>query len=200
MPDVIDPAPATATEPTTGTAEAAQPAEPDWKAEAQKWEKRSKENYAKLKEAEPKLTEYERLMQASKTEDERRAEELVRWQTEAEKWRGASVSSRIEALATGIFADPTDAVTALAEPGKYLGADGAINSDAIKSDLADLLTRKPHWAAGQTEADDAATVARAPWFNPAQAASAAGYVNGPSSPSGSPADQFAALIQTALRK
>lgn len=95
-------------------------------------------------DARRKLTEYERLEEASKTELERKTEEVTRWQSEAEKWRAASVASTIQALAATDFADPTDAVNGL-DPAKYLDAGGQVDSEAIKKDLAALLERKPHY-------------------------------------------------------
>lgn len=174
--------------PTTAEPDpAAAPPQPtDWEAEAKKWERRSKDNFAKLKEAEPKLAEYETLRAAQQTAEERRTEELTRWQTEAEKWRGVGISSRIQALAAD-FADPTDAIDALsADPSKYLGVDGQINDDAIRTDLADVLTRKPHWRRN-TETPGP----RLPAPNAAQGTGGA--------PSTDPATQFASLIQGQLR-
>jgi len=116
----------------------------DWEAEAKKWEKRSKDNYAKLKEAEPKLSEYQQIIDERKTVEERQAEEVTRWQTEAEQWRTAAVSNRITALASNDFADPSDAVAALAGQ-QFLDAGGQIDETAITAALSDVLERKPHW-------------------------------------------------------
>lgn len=169
----------------TQSGEAAQPAEVDWQAEAKKWEKRSKDNYAKLKEAEPKLAEYEQIVASRKTEAEKQAEELARWQSEAETWRKTAVGSRIEALAATSFADPSDAVSAL-DPAKYLDAGGQINDKAIVADLEDVLTRKPHWRRAETPATP-----RIPAPNPAQGTSGA-------APTSDPASQFAAILQGRL--
>lgn len=173
------------TDPTTdpAAAQATKPAETDWQAEAKKWEARSKDNLAKLREAEPKLTEYDRLVEASKTDLERAQSEVTRWQSEAERWRGSSVASRIEVLASGEFADPTDAASALtADPAKYLGVDGVINDAAIKADLADVLARKPHWRKSEVQASP-----RAPAPNRAQGASGNAVAD--------PAAAFASILQ-----
>lgn len=54
--------------------------------------------------------------------------------------------AKVEALATGIFADPEDAVARLGKNvDDLLGRDGKPDSKAIKSELADLLEEKPHW-------------------------------------------------------
>lgn len=161
------------------------PAETDWKAEARKWEQRAKDNSEKLKAAEPKLSELE----ASKTDLERKAEEVARWQSDAEKWRTAAVSARIEALAGQDFADPSDAATALADPGKYLDAGGQINEAGIKAELAALLERKPHWR--RTESNPAP---RAPAPNYAQGSGVDGKA------AANPAAEFAAILQGQLNR
>jgi hypothetical protein len=134
-----------------------------------------------------KLAEYERLEQASKSELERKTEEVTRWQSEAEKWRTVSVASTIQALAAGEFADPTDAVNAL-DPTKYLDAGGQVDNEAIKKDLADLLERKPHY---RRNGEPAAP--RVPAPNRAQGA------GGSAAPS-DPAAQFGALLQGHLSR
>jgi hypothetical protein len=133
-----------------------------------------------------KLAEYERLEQASKSELERKTEEVTRWQSEAEKWRTASVASTIQALAATDFADPTDAVNAL-DPSKYLDAGGQVDSEAIKKDLAGLLERKPHYKRnGEPPAP------RVPAPTRAQGA-------GTSAPA-DPASEFGALLQARLAR
>lgn len=168
---------------------AAQPAPVDWEAEAKKWEKRSKDNFARLKEAEPKLAEYEQLKAASQTDAERQAQELNRWQSEAETWRKAAVGNRIQALAAVDFADPSDAVAALAEH-NFLDAGGQIDEDAIRSELAAVLERKPHWRRPSEGA--AAPVTRTP------APSAAQGTGG--TPPNDPAAQLAAIVQGQLQR
>lgn len=158
------------------------------KAEARKWEQRAKENMAKLRDAEPKISEYDRLIEASKSDLERKAEEAARWQQEATQWRTAAVSSRIHSLA-GDFADPEDAVSTLAAEGKYLDAGGVIDDTAIKADLAALLDRKPHWRRPQDT-----TKPRVPAPNAHQG-------SGNSGKSGTdPRQEFAALLQAGLRR
>lgn len=180
----------TATEtPAAETAPAQETVETDWKAEARKWESRAKENTAKLKDAEPKLAEYDRLVEASKTDLERKTEEITRWQSEAEKWRTTSVASRIEAMAAVDFADPSDAATALADPAKYLDAGGQVNETAIQADLAALLERKPHW-----RRQDGQPAPRVPAPNHAQGSG----VGGRSAPD--PAAEFGAFLTGQLNR
>lgn len=137
-------------------------------------------------EQQQQLTEYQRLVQASKSDLERTTEELNRWQADAQKWRQAAVGSRIEALAAVEFADPSDAVSAL-DPAKYLDAGGQIDEAAIKADLAAVLEKKPHW---RRAADAAPPTPRPPAPNRAQGA------GGNAAPD--PAAEFAAILQGQL--
>lgn len=140
---------------------------------------------ARLKEAEPKITEYDKLVQAGKTELERATEELTRWQSEAERWRSTSVTSRVEALAAGTFVDPSDAVAAV-DPSKYIDAGGQIDDSAIKADLEAVLQRKPHW-----RRQEGTPAPRVPAPNRAQGSS-----GGPAA--ADPAAEFAAILQGRL--
>lgn len=144
----------------------------------------------RVKEAEPIVSQWKQLEEASKTELQRAQEELTRWQTEAGTWRTAAVSSRVETLAASDFADPSDAIAAIGDPAKYLDAGGQINEDAIKADLGALLERKPHW---RRAADQAPAAPRIPAPNPAQGSG----VNG--RPAANPAAEFGALVQGLLK-
>lgn len=137
--------------------------------------------------AKTRLAEYDRLVEASKSELDRAKEAETRWQAEAEKWRTTSVASQIQALAATDFADPDDAVKAL-DPAKYLDAGGQIDQQAIKTDLVALLEAKPHYRRQQADAGP-----RLPQPNGAQGSSA----NGASG--ADPAQQFAAILQGKVR-
>jgi hypothetical protein len=141
-------------------------------------------DYADLK---AKAEQFDQQQLANQSEAERQAQELARWQSEAEKWRTASVAHRIEALAATEFADPSDAATALADPARYLDAGGQINEDAIKADLADVLARKPHW-----RRQEGTPAPRVPAPNPNQGSGTAG------TPASSPANELAAILQSQL--
>lgn len=107
----------------------------EWKTRAKEAEKTAREQAARLKEFED----------AQKTEAERLADSLKAAESRAEAATRLAVASKVEALASGRFADPQDAVDALKD-GQFVGDDGAIRADAIEEALAGLLERKPHWA------------------------------------------------------
>lgn len=189
MPDT-DPQPtpqgdAAPTQPPAG--QPAQAAEgTDWKSEARKWEQRAKDHKKLLDEAAPKLTEYEQMVQASKTAEQRQSEELTRWQSEAETWRRSAVSYRVEALA-GDFADAEDAVNAVGDPTRFLDAGGQIDEAGIRKELASILDRKPHF-----RRPDGPSGPRIPAPNRAQGSGGGG------TPASSPAEELAAILRTHL--
>jgi hypothetical protein len=57
--------------------------EVDWKAKAREWEKRAKQNTARIAELEPKATQFDALEQASKSDVERFQEKLAETQRQA---------------------------------------------------------------------------------------------------------------------
>jgi DNA repair exonuclease SbcCD ATPase subunit len=140
----------------------------------------------RLKEAEPLLAELRRLKDAEKSESERLSDQLTAAQERAEKAVRAAVTSKVEALARD-FADPEDAVGSL-DLAAYVDDDGAIDTDAIKDALADLLKRKPHWA----RPDEGGP--RRPAPDRTQGSSG----NGNRTPS-TPAEEFAGLMAKALK-
>lgn len=119
----------------------------------------------RIRDAEPKLTEYDRLVEASKTETERANDAAAAAQARVEQLTTRAVMAEVKALAASSFADPSDA-SAFIDTAKYVTADGDVDTDAIKADLEDLLTRKPHL--GKVEGR------RSPAPNPAQGSSASG--------------------------
>ncbi|MEU2674213.1 hypothetical protein ABZ622_36190 [Streptomyces sp. NPDC007164] len=113
--------------------------------EIEKLRKESASYRTKAKELEPLAKRAQELEDAQKSEAERLGEQLTAAQGRAVKAVRTAVASKVEALAAKDFADPEDAAGAL-DLAAYVDDDGAIDSEAIKRDLADLLKRKPHWA------------------------------------------------------
>lgn len=143
QPETAATPPTTPETPETPAQEPPAPAETDWKAEARKHEQRAKQYKAKLDEAAPKLTEYDALVEASKTELERAKEQAETASKRAADSDARAVQAEVRALASDAFADPSDAAAFLTL-GKYVADDGQIDTAAIQTDLADLLQRKPH--------------------------------------------------------
>lgn len=120
------------------------------KAEADKWKRLSRENEKQAKanaDAAKRLGEIE---EASKSEIEkavaaarREAEESVRGEVRRER-----VLDRVEVLAAKDFADPEDARLRLEKRAdEFVGKDGQVDPDLIRSALESLLKDKPHLAA-----------------------------------------------------
>lgn len=138
--------------------------------------------------AKQKLAEYDKFVEAQKTEAQRAQEELSRWQADAERWRGAAVAAKVQALAAADFADPDDAVRNV-DPAQYLDAGGTINEDAIKADLAKILEAKPHYRR--------ATEPQGP--RPPRPSAHQGSGQGGRA-STDPAQEFASILQGALKQ
>jgi hypothetical protein len=98
-----EPAPTPASPPSAPAPPAAQPPETDWKVEAQKWEKRAKENFDKAKAhdeyVESQKTEAQkvadRLAEAEKTATGAR-QELLRYQVAAAKNLPPTLAGRLQ--------------------------------------------------------------------------------------------------------
>lgn len=113
--------------------------------EIEKLRRENANHRTKNKELEPLAKKARELEDAQKSEQQRLNEQLAEQQERAAKALRTAVASKVEALAAKEFADPEDAAGAL-DLAAYVNEDGAIDADAIKKDLADLLKRKPHWA------------------------------------------------------
>lgn len=119
----------------------------------------------RLKDAEPKVAEYDRLAEASKTELDKAQESATASAARIAQLLGRAVKAEVKALAAGTFADPEDAAAFL-DLSKYAGDDGEVDTGAITADLSDLIGRKPHL--GRTE------TSRIPKPNAAQGSSGSG--------------------------
>jgi chromosome segregation ATPase len=99
----------------------------------------------RIKELEPLARAAKEAEDAKKSESERLTAAL-----EAERARIAALTERtvraeVRGLAAEKFADPEDAAAFL-DLAAYVSEDGDIDAAQIKTDLADLLKRKPHLA------------------------------------------------------
>lgn len=121
----------------------------------------------RVKALEPKAAEYEKLEAAAKTELERAEERAKAAEDKVQGVTRRAVTAEVKALAATDFADPSDAAAFLDLARYATGED--IDTDAIATDLADLLTRKPHLRRGDGR--------RAPAPDPSQGSSARGAVS-----------------------
>ncbi len=130
-PPPADPPPADP--PADGLGDAGKKALAEERAARKAAEKLAADQAAKLKEFEDR--------------DKTEAEKLTAKADAAEKVAAAAtaraVSAEVRALAAAEFADASDAVL-LGDLTKYAKADGNVDIDAIKTDLAALLVAKPH--------------------------------------------------------
>jgi hypothetical protein len=97
----------------------------------------------RLRDAEPRLSEYDRLVEASKSELERAQEAANKSAERAQSLVTRAVKAEVRALAAAGFADPEDA-PAFLDLSKYATADGDVDVVAVQSDLDTLLAKKPH--------------------------------------------------------
>ncbi|MFE9398662.1 hypothetical protein [Streptomyces flavidovirens] len=112
--------------------------------EIEKLRKEAAKYRTKASDLEPLAREAQALKDAQKSDAERLQGQLTAAEERAAKAVRTAVASKVEALASAEFADPEDAAGAL-DLAAYVDDDGVIDTEGIKSDLADLLKRKPHW-------------------------------------------------------
>lgn len=143
------------------------PAETDWKAEARKWEQRAKEHKKALDDAAPKVAQFDALTEASKSELERVQQQATEFQTQATEAERRALIAEV-ALEKGLPA-------ALAR--RLQGS----TRDELEADATELLAQFPQQSSEP----------RSPRVDPSQGSSSRG------GGAKTPAEEFAALIQTA---
>lgn len=100
-----------------------------------------------LREAQPKLTEYEQWVESQKSETEKLQGQVSQAQEAVKAANRRALVSEVKALAADSWADPGDAVAFL-DVDKYIGTEGAadFDSERIGTDLKAILEKKPHLA------------------------------------------------------
>lgn len=145
-------------------------------------------NYrTKMRELEPKAAEYDKVVESQKSAEQKAQEAANAAQARVEALTQRAVKAEVKALAADGFADPEDAAAFL-DLSKYATSDGDVDTEALRGDLADLLSRKPHLGKLPTS--------RVPAPNPAQGASGSG-------PSGTPQitrEQMASMTPAEIDK
>ena len=110
---------------------------------------RERAKFADYDQVKAKAAEYEKLVESSKSEQQK-AVDAARKEGEtaaAERWRAYVVGAEVRAQAAHLrFHDPADAVAQLhSQLGKVtVGDDGAVDSDSIKKALEELSKNKPY--------------------------------------------------------
>lgn len=140
----------------------------------------------KASDLEPLARRAQELEDAQKSEAQRLGEQLTAAQDRFKAVQQRAVRAEVRALAAAEFADPDDAHAFLDLDG-FVSDDGDIDTDGIRSGLAELLKRKPHLA---KPADNSP---RAPRTDRTQGSSG----NGHRSPS-DPGAEFTAFLERAL--
>lgn len=131
----------------------------------------------RLKDAEPKIAEYDRLAQASKTDAERAQEAQQAAESRATKAMQRVARAEVKAALSGLVDDPDSIIEDL-NLARFVDDDGEVNEAA-------LVALKNKYAAFSGR--------RAPRPDPSQASGANGLANA------GPASEFASILQTALR-
>ncbi|MEV0646092.1 hypothetical protein AB0I28_12580 [Phytomonospora sp. NPDC050363] len=117
------------------------------------WKRRARENERRAKDNADKAKRLDDIEAANQTESEKLEAARDAAEKRAEQALTRAVTAEVKALASGSFADPSDAAEFLGrDTSKFLSADGDVDTDAIGDALADLLERKPHWAKPTVEA------------------------------------------------
>lgn len=142
----------------------------------------------RLKELEPLAKKAQELEDAERSESERLTEQLRVAEERVTAVQQRAVRSEVRALASSEFADPEDAPAFLDLAG-YVGEDGEVDADQIRTDLKALLKAKPHLAKPED------TGPRRPAPDRSQGSSG----NGNRTPS-DPAQVFAGFMNQALER
>lgn len=99
----------------------------------------------KAGELEPLAKKAQELEDAQKSEAQRLGEQLTAAQERIRSVQQRAVRAEVRALAAAEFADPDDA-HAFLDLDSFVGEDGDIDTDGIRTGLSELLQRKPHLA------------------------------------------------------
>lgn len=103
----------------------------------------------RLKEVEPLAQKARELEDAQKSTEEKLTSQLQQEQQRSTQLVQRAVKAEVRGLAAEKFADPDDAAAFL-DLGGYVSEEGEVDTDQIKSDLADLLKKKPHLAKAES--------------------------------------------------
>jgi hypothetical protein len=133
----------------------------DWQAEAEKWKALARKHEDRWKnEGAPAVERVSKIEAESMTEAQRAEAARLAAEERAAALLQRTAKAEAKTLAAD-FADPEDALVFLGDVTRFASESGDIDADAIRSELSDLLARKPHLA-------KTAPTPKAPPVNPAQ--------------------------------
>lgn len=99
-----------------------------------------------------KAAEFDKLTEAQKTELQKAVERAEKAEGTVAAATQRLVQAEVKAIATGEFADPSDAHLYLGDLSPYVKS-GDVDSEAIEAALKDVLKAKPHLAARTSSTD-----------------------------------------------
>lgn len=114
----------------------------------------------RLRDAEPKVAEYDRLAAASKTEMERASERATAAESRAQAANRRVARAEVKAALTGLVDNPESIVDDL-DMSRFLDPDGEVDAQAVtalKSKFAALGPRKPKPDSSQASGANGGTV------------------------------------------
>lgn len=108
---------------------------------------RQKAQFKDYDDLKNKAAEFDKLTEAQKTEAQKAAERAEAAEKAVAAATERAVRAEVKAIATGEFADPTDAHLYLGDLSRFIGKDGEIDSAAIEAALKEVEKAKPHLVA-----------------------------------------------------
>lgn len=138
--------PATETIPTPPTETAPQFAaitsQEDFDRRVQDRLKRQRDQFKDYDDLKAKASEYDKLAEASKTAEQKATDRAQAAEQKANAAVLGLAKAQIKAIATGEFID-SEVPFAFLDPAKYVKDNGEVDSDAIETDLKELLKTRP---------------------------------------------------------
>ena len=108
---------------------------------------RQKAQYKDYDDLKTNAAEFDKLTEAQKTEAQKAADRAEAAEKAAAAATERAVRAEVKAIATGEFADPSDAYLYLGDLSRFIGKDGDIDSAAIEAALKEVEKAKPHLVA-----------------------------------------------------
>lgn len=108
---------------------------------------RTKAQFKDYNDLKTKAAEYDRLAESQKTEAQKAQDRAEAAEKAAAAATERAVRAEIKAIATGEFADPTDAYLYLGDLSRFIDKSGDVDSDAIEAALKEVEKAKPHLVA-----------------------------------------------------